>query len=84
MVLQDGYKVPFHHLPPVSLEPRELPFCSLGSVHALESTSGGGLQDPPEGSSGLCGPAQSGVLQPAVSGREGDVGLAVHRRSVGS
>ena len=34
-VLRDGYRVPFHHLPPVSLEPRALPSCSPGSVCAL-------------------------------------------------
>ena len=28
--------MPFHHLPPVSLEPWELPSCSPGSVHARE------------------------------------------------
>ena len=34
-LLRDGYKVPFHHFPPVSLEPRELPSCFLGSVLSL-------------------------------------------------
>ena len=34
-VLRDGNKVPFHHLPPVSLEPLKLSSCSPGSVHAL-------------------------------------------------
>ena len=34
-VLRDGYKMPFHHLPLVSLEPLELSSCSLGSVRAL-------------------------------------------------
>ena len=32
VVLWDGYRVLFHHLPPVSLEPWELPSCSFGSV----------------------------------------------------
>ena len=35
VVLQDVYKVPFHHLPPVSLEPRGLSSFSLGLVRAL-------------------------------------------------
>ena len=35
MVLQHGYRVPFHHLPPMSLEPRELSSCSPGSVRVL-------------------------------------------------
>ena len=39
-VLWDGYRVPFHHLPPVSLDPRELPSCSPGSVRALAIREG--------------------------------------------
>ena len=34
-VLWNGYRVPLHHLPPVSLEPQELPSCSPGSIRAL-------------------------------------------------
>ena len=34
-VLQEGYRIPFHHLPPLSLIPRELSSCALGSVRAL-------------------------------------------------
>ena len=34
-VLHWGYKVLFHHLPSVLLEPRELPSCSPGLVQAL-------------------------------------------------
>ena len=33
-VLQHGHRVPFHHLPPVALEPQEPPSCTLGSVRA--------------------------------------------------
>ena len=42
-VLLDGYRVPFHHLPPLSL------------VSSCSGTSRGSLQDAPEGSSGACG-----------------------------
>ena len=35
VVLQDSYRVQFHHLPPVSLEPRELPSCFLESIRVL-------------------------------------------------
>ena len=45
-------------------------------VGSCSGTSGGGFQDAPEGSSGTYGPAQSGVLQPAVSGGEGDGDLS--------
>ena len=34
-VLRHSYLVPFHHLPPVSQDPREYPSCPLGSVRAL-------------------------------------------------
>ena len=66
MVLWDGYRVPFHHLPPVLLDPWELPPCSPGSVQALvlrEEVSEMLLK----GGSGTCGPAWSGFLQLAVS-----------------
>ena len=33
-VLRDGYRVPFHHFPPVLLEPWELLSCPPGSVRA--------------------------------------------------
>ena len=34
-VLQHGYRMPFRHLLPVSLETQEFPSCSLGSARAL-------------------------------------------------
>ena len=34
-LLRDGYRVPFHHFPPVLVEPQETPSCSPGSVRAL-------------------------------------------------
>ena len=38
MVLRQGYKVPFHHLPPVLLVPQELPSCVQDQlVHRLFS-----------------------------------------------
>ena len=60
VVLRDGYKVPFHHHPPVSLETRELPSCYLGSVPAL--APGGALQDATGGCSRACRPAGPGFL----------------------
>ena len=35
MVFPYGYRLPFHHLPPVSLDPRDLPSCSLESLQVL-------------------------------------------------
>ena len=34
-MLCPSYRVPFYHFPPVSLEPRELSSCSLGSARVL-------------------------------------------------
>ena len=34
-VFQDGYRVPFHNLPPVLLVPKELSSSGLGTVHVL-------------------------------------------------
>ena len=51
-VLQQGYRVPFHHLPLVLLEHRELVL--LLGVSSCASALGGGRQDAPEGCSGAC------------------------------
>ena len=74
-VLRDGYRVSSHHLPLVSLEPRELPSCSLGSVRALA------LRE--EVSKML----QKGALEPADQPGLGFYSwlfLMAHHRSVGS
>ena len=73
-VLQDGCRVRFHHLPPVTLNQQELLSCSPGSVRAValrEEVSKMLLKG-----SGNCGTARSRFLQLTVSGGEGDVGLA--------
>ena len=47
-------------------------------------TTGGGLKNVPEGTSGTCGPTWSGFLQMAIPGGEGDPGGGTRHRSVGS
>ena len=81
-VLRNGFRVLFHHLPPMSLKPRELPSCSLGSVRAF--ALGGGLCDAPEGGLGAYEPALAGLLQLAVPCREGDESVGACHRCVGS
>ena len=40
-------------------------------------TTGGGLKNVPEGTSGTCGPTWSGFLQMAIPGGKGDPGEGV-------
>ena len=70
-VLLSGYHIPFHHLPLVSRESVEFPSYSSWSVkaQALQEEVGRMLQ---KGALELISPAQSGLLQSALSGTEGN------------
>ena len=77
-VLRDGYRVPFHHLPPVSLVPIELSSSAPGNSPCGRSP-GGGQQNAPEGS---CGNQAGGTrfLQPPLPCEESDRRMeACHR-----